>query len=191
MDYYLVHSRDNDTCFYYDKEGQIQLEYCLTCGLLTNREEAIEQGIAIYRKKGKYLISDTWDGETIVSDRFIEIYNKYNLKGLDFIALPKSPHYYLLRCNNIVRYDHEYNTNVYLKHKCPTCNQWHEVCPMGVFNIMIEDEAVLEPDTFYCSDIFIGEKVARHRLLYATDNIPDYFKTEKGRIFFNKIKRTH
>lgn len=35
--------------------------------------------------------NDRWDGETIVSERFVEIYNKYNLKGLDFIPLPKSP----------------------------------------------------------------------------------------------------
>lgn len=39
MNYYRVHSRDNDTCFYYDKDEQVQLEYCPTCGLLTNREK--------------------------------------------------------------------------------------------------------------------------------------------------------
>lgn len=58
MNYYRVHSRDNDTCFYYDKDEQVQLEYCPTCELLTNREKAREQSIAIYRKKGKYLMSD-------------------------------------------------------------------------------------------------------------------------------------
>ena len=189
MNYYRVHSRDNDTCFYYDKDEQVQLEYCPTCGVLTNREKAREQSIAIYRKKGKYLMSDTWDGETIVSERFVEIYNKYNLKGLDFIPLPKSPHYFLLRCNNIVRYDYDYNTNLYMKDKCPTCNQWYEICPQGILNIRMEDEAIMEADTFYVSDIIIGEKVARRRILYATDNIPSYFKIEKGRIFFNKIER--
>lgn len=189
MNYYFVHSRDNDTCFYYGKDQHIQLEYCPTCRLIINREKATEQSIAIYRKKGKYLISDTWDGETIVSERFVEIYNKYSLKGLEFIPLPKSPHYFLLRCNNIVRYDYEYNTNLYLKDKCPTCNQWYEVCPMGILNIKIEDEANMKADTFYVSDIKIGEKVARHPVLYVTDNVPSYFQIETGRIFFDKIVR--
>ena len=88
----------------------------------------------------------------------VEIYNKYNLKGLDFIPLPKSPHYFLLRCNNIVRYDYDYNTNLYMKDKCPTCNQWYEICPQGILNIRMEDEAIMEADTFYVSDIIIGEK---------------------------------
>ena len=115
--------------------------------------------------------------------------NKYNLKGLDFIPLPKSPHYFLLRCNNIVRYDYDYNINLYLKDKCPTCNQWYEVCPQGILNIRMEDEAIMEVDTFYVSDIVIGEKVRRRRILYVTDNIPSYFKIETGGIFFNKIER--
>lgn len=76
-----------------------------------------------------------------------------------------------------------------MKDKCPTCNQWYEICPQGILNIRMEDEAIMEADTFYVSDIIIGEKVARRRILYATDNIPSYFKIEKGRIFFDKIER--
>jgi hypothetical protein len=50
-----------------------------------------------------------------------------------------------------------------------------------------EDEARLQANTFYQSDIEFGDKHTQLPLMYATDGILEAFRTEGARIFFKYI----
>jgi hypothetical protein len=122
LKYYNVYGDSDDTCFYYDKEAKVKLEYCPQCGKITNRKEAILQACQFYRRKHKRLLYVTWDGVSIASQRFVEIYNQYKMNGLSFFALPKSPGSCLVRCENIIRHDCD-NANIILEKVCPLCGR--------------------------------------------------------------------
>ncbi|MDR2145449.1 MAG: hypothetical protein LBE91_03190 [Tannerella sp.] len=88
MKYYSVSGTDNGSEFYYNKDDI--LKYCPRCGLVCNRDEAKKISInSFYLKKKNYTFSTCYDGAVIVSEKFVEIYEKNNLKGLSFSILPK------------------------------------------------------------------------------------------------------
>jgi hypothetical protein len=156
------------------------LRYCPECGLIINREEAVNESIdTFYLKKKNYTFSDCYDGPQIVSEKFVQIYSNNNLKGLSFTTLPKSPGFYLLRCNNIIHYDFSYNRKIYLKDKCSSCGQWYEVSCVYPIKIIDGDVKKMSENTFYRTDLESGEKLMRAPMLLVTDNIPLIFKENR------------
>jgi hypothetical protein len=175
MKYYSFTGTDNGSEFYYMNDNI--LKHCPECGLIINREEAIELSIETFKiKKKKYILSHCYDGPTIVSERFVDICNENKLNGMTFIKLPKSHGFYLFNSINILHYDYDYNANIYLKNKCTCCNQWYEVSEICPIKIIDMDEKLMNENTFYKADIEVGEKVGRWPLLLATENIPFIFK---------------
>ena len=78
--------------------------------------------------------------------RAVDIYMKYQLKGLSFLELPKSKGFYLLQCNTEMRYDYENNPNLVRRQLCSECNQYFEVsCALP---IKLLDEDLLQNNAF-------------------------------------------
>lgn len=178
MKYYSISGTDNNSEFYYMNDAI--LEHCPNCGLITNRAQAIQKRIATFKiKKKNYNLSTCSDGPAIASEKFVEIVNKHNLKGLSFIALPASPGFYLIRYEKVVGYDYAYNPHIYLKEKCKVCQQWYEISKVFPIKVVDKDEQKMDADTFYRTDLEYGEKVRRQPLVLVTENIPLIFKNEK------------
>lgn len=183
MKYYRVSGIDNNSYFYMDNKEL--LKYCPKCKLVTNRYEATMLNADKFVLKKAYNYSSCWDGETIVSQKFIDIYNKYNMNGLSFIKLPKSENFYLLQCNLEVKYDYNNNPNLVRRQLCSECKQYMEVS--CVLPIKILDENQLKSNTFYKTDLIVGGIVGRWHLILATDTIPQIFKSEKIKDVYFKL----
>jgi hypothetical protein len=188
MKYYRIHGADNNSSLYINNKEL--LEYCPKCGLIINRYEAILSSIDKFvLKKKKYNFSFCLEGEVIVSQRFVDIYMKYQLKGLSFLELPKSKGFYLLQCNTEMRYDYENNPNLVRRLLCSKCHQYFEVsCALP---IKLLDEDLLQNNAFYKTDLIVGGVVGRWPLILATDDIPYIFnKLEKVKdVYFDLCNR--
>lgn len=178
MKYYSVSGTDNNTEFYYLNEEV--LKYCSKCGLITNRNEAIEESISTFKiKKKNYNLSDCTDGPMIASDKFVDVYTKHKLSGLNFVKLPKSEGFYLVQPQVELPYDYSHNPNIYLRERCEQCEQRKEVAKTRPIKILDQYEKNMRESTFYRTDLEIGEKVMRRPLFLATEPIPQIFKDEK------------
>jgi hypothetical protein len=177
MKYFSVSGNDNNSFFF---ENQSILEKCSKCGLIINWDKLIEYSANTFEIKNKsYNLSTCWDGPTLVSDRFIDIYKRNKLKGLFFLSLPKSPGFSLIKYIEILSYDYSYNSNIYLKDKCNLCTQWYEVSKIWPIKIKDDDEQKMHINTFYRTDLEFGEAVRRTPIMIATENIPFAFKQAK------------
>lgn len=185
LKYYHVYGDSDDSHeFYYGKEDQLQFECCTSCKKIIDRDSAIKTALVYYKSRFNRLFYYTWDGVPIVSDRFTAIYTKYNMRGLTFHLIPKLKNYYVLQCDNIVRFDVAASKGFEMTKVCSKCGR-----PDGAFRpyhykIVDEDEKNLEALTFYKSDIEFGDKHTQSPLLFATEDVLFAFKNEGGRIFF-------
>lgn len=181
--YYRVSGVDNNACFYGDDKEL--LKFCSKCKLIVNRYEAAMAAAETFVLKKGCDYSSCWDGETVVLQRFVDIYNKYSLSGLSFIKLPRSKNFYLLQCHIEVRYDYGNNPNLVRRQLCTECGQYREVS--CVLPIKILDEDRLKNNTFYKTDLIVGGVVGRWPLLLATDDIPHIFQAEKIKDIYFKL----
>ena len=84
MKYYRIHGADNNSSFYTNNKEL--LEYCPKCGLISNRYKAVISSIDKFVLKKKNIIFlFCLEGEVIVSQRFVDIYMKYQLKVCRFL----------------------------------------------------------------------------------------------------------
>ncbi|GHT69836.1 hypothetical protein AGMMS50239_37290 [Bacteroidia bacterium] len=175
--YYEMIGSDNNSEFYYMNDNV--LEYCPCCGLIKNREEAINNSIKDFRLKNrKNNFSVCTDGPAIVSEKFVKIVKNYNLNGFSFTILPNSEGFYLLRSTDSLGYDYEYNTKLYLRNKCNCCGQWEEISKILPIKIIDEDEIKMTINTFYETNLQYGGRVLRTPIRIVTNEVPFYFKKE-------------
>ena len=185
LKYYHVYGDSDDRHeFYYGKEDKLHFESCRVCKKAIDREAAIQAAIAVYKSRFNRLFYETWDGVSIVSDRFVEIYQQYRMNGLTFELIPRLKNYYVMRCNNVVRFDTAANPEFVITNICPECGRPDGAYRPYPYRMIAEDEQQLKALTFYRSDIEFGDKHTQSPLFFATEDIMQAFKTEGGRIFF-------
>ncbi|MFH1026487.1 MAG: hypothetical protein V1791_00645 [Pseudomonadota bacterium] len=69
-------------------------------------------------------ISSTYDGYTIVSERFRQFCISQKLNSLEFVKLPSQPGHYWLRVHNVLVIDREKSTEIQFRHHCDLCNSY-------------------------------------------------------------------
>ncbi len=185
MKYYHVYGDSDDRHeFYYGKEKDFDIEYCKSCKKVINRDLVIQKLLPYYKSKFSRLFYHTWDGVPIVSNRFVDIYQKYNMQGLTFTLIPKLKVYYLLKCENVVRFDTTASADFEMTKVCFKCGRPDGAYRPHPYKMIDEDETKISPLTFYQSDIEFGDKNTQSPLLFATEDILLAFQSEGGRIFF-------
>lgn len=182
--YHVYGDSDDNHEFYYGKEKDLGFDTCKLCKKVIDRELVIQKAIQLYKSKFSRLFYYTWDGVPIVSDRFVEIYQKYSMKGLKFVLIPKLKFYYLLKCENVVRFDTTANPDFEMTKVCAKCKRPDGAYRPYPYKMIAEDEIKINPLTFYQSDIEFGDKHTQSPLLFATQDILQAFMNEGGRIFF-------
>jgi hypothetical protein len=183
--YYSVYGDSDDRNeFYYGKENYFHFESCTSCKKVIDRKDVIQIAIPFYKSRFSRLFYYTWDGVPIVSKRFVDIYQKYNLNGLTFYLIPRLKDYYVMQCDNVVRFDTKANPNFEMTKVCGMCGRPDGAYRPYPYKIIDEDELKINPLTFYESDIEFGDKHTQSPLLFAPEDVLLIFKKECGRIFF-------
>ena len=105
-------------------------------------------------KKAKN-ISSTYEGYTIVSEKFKTFCEAEKYEGLEFVILPSSPEYYWFKVHNILEFDIQARETRFLGFN-KQCNGYEEI--IGVNPTCLKNKFLLD-DMFYRTDIFAGSFV--------------------------------
>lgn len=191
---------DSAEHLYLGRESILNIKLCPHCNMVLNREEVILQAADTVKWRKKKFFVTTYDGVSIASQRFYELYQEYQMRGIEFIPFKKALDYYICRFINTVAFDLERAKQVRVEYEgkitygvvdngiCPTCKRskgHHHPWP---YRIIESDEQKLQANTFYCSDIEFAENNAQHPLIWATEDIIEVFTQKKCGIFYKNVE---
>ena len=107
----------------YILDGKLHPATCPTCGRKTD-PDYVDPTFKV--RKWSFEFSSTYDGYTIVSDRFRKFCRSRRLPGMKFVKLPAAPGFFWLRLSRVLPFDvKRRGTRVSLW--CPTCRHFHSV----------------------------------------------------------------
>lgn len=195
MKYYYIDGDDADY-LYLGRESSLDIKLCPHCKMVLNRDEAIFQATETVKWRKKKFFVTTYDGVSIASRHFYEIYHRYEMNGIEFIPFKKSKDYYICRFVNTASFDLEKAKEVRVEYEgkvtygvidngtCDSCKRskgHHHPWP---YRMIESDEQKLKANTFYRSNIEFGEGNTQSPLIWVTEGIVEAFKQEKCRIFY-------
>jgi hypothetical protein len=180
---YVVYEPDNDTYFFReypkpwteikeafdsyqeltpDMSGQPRhgMNRCEACGELLDKWHEPLAGLKIKRRK--YDISCTYDGLTIVSQRFRDIVEAESLHGLVFRQLPDDPGFYAIQAKPVVKFD-AVRRGTTFENQCPVCGYYEEV--IGATPVYLKERETVPVRGFARTDLEFASGDAKHPLL--------------------------
>ena len=121
---------------------------CTNCGELLAKWDEPLTGLRI--KKRRYDISCTYDGVTVVSHRFKDVYETNNLTGLKFIPLPDDPDFFQIQATDIVPFDANRRGTRFEK-QCSVCGHYKSV--VGATPVYLKDGSSIPDKGFVRTDL--------------------------------------
>jgi hypothetical protein len=123
---------------------------CICCGRRTDRN-FIDPSFRVARRR--FDLSSTYDGYTVASSRFREACQGEHGAGLEFVAIPSDPAFFIVRANRSLTVNRELS-DLQLFNPCPTCREFAGV--IGVSDLQFLDA---DPDAvgFWHTDLAFGE----------------------------------
>lgn len=116
-------------------------------------------------KRKKYNISSTYDGFTIVSEKFKQFCASEKYSGLIFISLPKASGYYWFKINNLLEYDTKRRGTEFLNYNS-VCKGYEEI--IGADPVCLKNKMLL-PDGFFRTDVCFGSYSGKSPLYLVGD----------------------
>lgn len=144
---YSISGPDNDSNLFPDGWGK---SICEVSDFVHNREKYINEKFRVKRKN--YNLSYTYDGATIVSQKFRDFCLRNSYSGLEFYQLKKQPELYLLKVNSIIEFDtNRRQTRFEDFHE--ECNSFNSI--VGAHPTCLTTTTAL-PDNFMRTDVLFG-----------------------------------
>ncbi len=148
------------------------LRRCEGCGeLLAKWDEPLSRLIV---KKRKYDISCTYDGVTVVSERFESVCDASGLTGLSFQKLPDDPEFYAIQASETVAFDAERRKTRFLK-QCDRCRHYDSVT--GATPVFLKEGQHVPSRGFVRTDLEFGSGDEKHPLLLCGEDAASILKT--------------
>ncbi|CAA0235577.1 hypothetical protein [Tenacibaculum maritimum] len=153
---------------------------CTICNTPRNRE--INPRFKLGEKRAD--IMHTYDGYTIVSERFKKFCEFNNYKGLSFEKLPNNENFYSFTSTNIVALD-TVRRKIHFSEYCKSCNRYASIA--GADPAFAKDSNLNLEDGIYRSDIEFGYAYEQHPIFIISLNTYKKMKKEKFKgIYFKK-----
>lgn len=141
-------------------EARSGVRRCQACGeLLAKWDEPLSQ---LVLKKRKYDISATYDGVTVVSERFKMVYEENNLSGLVFRQLPDDSAFFAIYPSRAVEFDAQRRKTRFIK-PCPQCGHFESV--VGATPVYLKVGVEIGERQFVRTDLEFGSLDEKHPLL--------------------------
>ncbi|QTE23355.1 hypothetical protein [Polaribacter cellanae] len=168
---------DNDTHMYPNRDFPNK---CIQCSTPLNKGINPQYKL----KKKQYDLSHTYDGYTIVSERFKQFCLKNNFKGLVFSPLPNDKNFYVFRSNNIFEID-PIRRKVKFDRYCDKCKRFTSVAGGTPAFSKYSDKKL--KNTIYRSDIEFGGIYELSPFLIISLEVFELIRKEKFKgIYFGK-----
>lgn len=153
---YYISGQDNDS---YLNDAFYEKNICDCIDFVKNRQDFINKDFKI--KKTKFDFSYTYDGALIASKRFKDFCEDNSLDNIDFYQLNSQIGFYLVKVNQIVKFDTERRDTRFLE-LSNSCGEYNEV--IGATPIYLKDNIELK-NGFYRTDIEFGRGSAKAPLI--------------------------
>lgn len=144
---YSISGPDNDSYLFQDGWGKT---VCEVLDFIENREDYISDSFRV--KRANYNLSYTYDGALIVSQKFRDFCLRNSYDGLKFYQLKKQDNLYLMKSENIVKFDSTRRKTVFEDYQ-ETCGRYNAVAGATPVCLLSKDEP---EDGFYRTDIEFG-----------------------------------
>lgn len=129
-------------------EDRPGLERCPACKEMLNKWEVPLDGLRI--RKRRLEVGATYDGLTVVNERFKGVYEENQLTGLDFRQLAADPGFYAIRPLRSVAFDAE-RSQTRFEYLCNVCGKYESI--ILVAPVMLKAEERISPREFVRSDV--------------------------------------
>ena len=133
---------------------------CEACGDLLSKWDEPLTGVVV--KKRKYDIGSTYDGVTLVSQRFKTVYESSNLSGLVFRQLPDDPAFFAIRAMRSVEFDAERRKTRFIN-PCRKCGRFESV--VGATPVYLKAGSEIGLREFVHTDLEFGSNDEKGPLL--------------------------
>ena len=135
-----------------------------------------------FKKRKNY--STTYDGFTIVSERFKQFCIDEKYTGLEFIKLPSSLGFYWFKIENVIEYDSEARKTRFIGYN-KSCDGYEEI--IGANPACLKNNIILN-DSFFRSNIFFSSDANKRPLEMVGESTMQKLKAAGFKeIFFEKI----
>lgn len=152
---FVLHGHDNDS---YMLQGCTNLIRCPVCGELLQRPRLV----AAFRLGKKRDVSATYDGYNVVSQRFVDEWQRIGGDGLEFAPLAEEPGYFVIDANQEVGFDFERRKTRFEKHR-PCCGRYHSVA--GATPAFVKSPKDLPQTRAARTDVMFGSGDEKHPLI--------------------------
>ena len=177
---YEISAQDNDE-FFLEDEKNLTKEW-----LYKNTYDYNQLPASLKMKKNKLEIGSTYDGFTIVSERFKYLCEQNKFKNLEFNQLPNDSNFYLLKVHNALEFDTVARRTEYIKFS-KEFNGYVEI--IGATPVCLKSKQPVPEGTIYRTDIFFGTGVRKSPVLMVGIKTKELLHSWKLKgIYFNKIK---
>lgn len=144
---YGISGPDNDSYLNPDGWGK---SICEVIDFVNYREKFLSEKFRV--KRSNFNWSNTYDGGTIVSQKFRDFCLRNNYEGLEFYPLKKQKELYLFKCSIITKFDIDRRQTKFEEYK-EECKMYNSIA--GAHPICLKSNKVLS-DGFYSTDIKFG-----------------------------------
>ncbi len=164
--------------------GALHPAICQKCGRKTD-PNFVNPDFNLRKKKMD--ISSTYDGYTIVSERFREFCVSQKLTNVEFVSLPSQVGHYWLRPHIILEIDCTKSLDIKFLYYCDSCKAYAGVFgPMGLRFVGIES---IIPYGLYRSDIEFAQSHEQSCLKIVSPELAASIKSQKFKgACLNKIE---
>ena len=152
---FVFHGHDNDS---YMLQGCASLVRCPVCGELLERPRLV----SAFQLRKKRDVSSTYDGYTIVSQKFIDEWQRIGGTGLEFEPLPEAPGFFVLEAFHEIAFDTDRRETRFEKLRT-CCGRYHSV--VGATPAFLKAPENLSPTRATRTDVMFGSGDEKHPLI--------------------------
>ena len=153
---YSISGPDNDSYLLPDGRGK---SICEVRDFVNNREKYINDKFSVKRKN--YSLSNTYDGATIVSQKFRDFCLRNSYLNVEFYQIRKQPELHLMKVNSIVEFDTDRRGTRFEDFK-QDCNMYNSI--VGAHPTCLKTATVLLDD-LNRTDVLFGSGYEQHPLI--------------------------
>jgi hypothetical protein len=149
---------------------------CPKCGHLLNKWDDPLSALVV--KKKKYDIGLTYDGITVVSEKFKATYERAKLTGLVFRQLPRDQSFFAVRATKAVPFDAKRRKTEFID-RCSECGNFESV--VGATPVLLQPGSAVAATELVRTDLEFGSDDEKSPLLLCGETAANELSAAKLR----------
>ena len=133
---------------------------CPECGRKIN-EDYVSPSFRLRKKSLD--IGTTYDGYTIVSERFRDFIDEQKITDIEFVQLPSQPHHFWMRVHSIIEVDTERSIGIRFLNYCDVCKSYAGVFGTSMLRFKGIDSEF--PKGIFRTDLLFAQAHEQHPVI--------------------------